>query len=64
MNRHRRIPAIVVRKVAGDQMHLIEIDGDEVRDTKTGALAPVFRDGVMTSKTTLAEVRARLGALA
>jgi len=32
MNRHRRIPAIVVRKVAGDQMHLIEIDGDEVRD--------------------------------
>jgi len=29
-----------------------------------GALVPVFRDGVMTSKTTLAEVRARLGALA
>lgn len=25
-----------------------------------GALVPVFRDGVMTSKTTLAEVRARL----
>ena len=43
---------------------LVQYDRQSFADSKTGALAPVFRDGVMTSKTTLAEVRARLGALA
>lgn len=50
-------------RVEKDGSTFIQHDRQTFEQSKSGALCPVFRDGVLLEETTLSEIRAELGAL-